>query len=119
MPNVLMLAYVGDAVYELYVRDYLVRKNFTNMKNIQKESLNYVSASSQRRILEELINNDILTTEEIDIVKSGRNAKGGKSKNADIVTYRYATGFEYLIGYLHYNNNDDRISEIMKSVLGE
>ena len=118
MPNVLMIAYLGDSVYEVYVREYLINKKLTNMKNVQRESLNYVSASSQRKIVEKLIDDSLLTEEEINIFKTGRNAKGGKSKSTDIVTYRYATGFEYLIGYL-YINDKTRLNEVMKNVIGE
>ena len=57
----LIMAYLGDAVYELYVREYLINKGISNVNDLQKESLKYVSATSQKNILEELINNNILT----------------------------------------------------------
>lgn len=118
MPSIISIAYLGDAVYELYIRKYLTLNNFGKMKDIQKMSLNYVSASSQRRILEYLILNNILSEEEIALVKNGRNAKGGKSKSTDIVTYRLATGLEYLIGHLYINGKINRIDEIMEIILG-
>ena len=77
----LILAYLGDAVYELIVRNHLINKGIKNVNDLQKESLNYVSAKSQRIILERLIDENILTEEELDIVKKGRNAKMHKSKN--------------------------------------
>lgn len=112
----LITAYLGDAVYELYVREYLINKGLSNVNDLQKESLNYVSATSQKNILEDLINNNILTEEELDIVRKGRNAPSHKSKTTDIVTYHKATGFECLIGYL-YTNNKERLDEIMKGIL--
>ena len=112
----LITAYLGDAVYELYVREYLIKKGLSNVNDLQKESLNYVSATSQKNILEDLINNNILTEEELDIVRKGRNAPSHKSKTTDIVTYHKATGFECLIGYL-YTNNKERLDEIMKGIL--
>lgn len=116
MNNALTMAYIGDAVYEIYVREYLVNLGIVKVNELQKRSLNYVSANSQRRIVENLINSNILTEEEIEIFKWGRNAHGGKSKSTDIVTYRIATGFEALIGYLYMKNNHERINEIMKEV---
>lgn len=116
--NNLVLAYLGDAVYELKIREYLINKGIAKVKELQKESLNYVSATSQRRILEEMINNNILSEEEIEIVNRGRNADSHKSKTTDIVTYKKATGLECLIGYL-YKNNLERCNEIMNYITGE
>ena len=115
--NSLVLAYLGDTVYENYVRFYLIEKGINHVQKLQVESLNYVSANSQRRILEELENNNILTKEELDIVKWGRNAKGGKARHADIITYRHATSLETLVGYLYLNNNIERLNEIMNFIL--
>ena len=115
MKNPLVYAYIGDSVYETYVRKYLVSKDLSKMKDIQKESLNYVSAKSQRKVYEIIENK--LTDEEKEIFKWGRNAKGGKSKASDIVTYRIATGFECLIGYLYLNNKIERVDEIMSFIL--
>ena len=114
----LILAYLGDAVFELYVRDYLINKGISTVNDLQNESLNYVSAVSQRRILERLINENILTEEEIEIVNRGRNAGSHKSKTTDIITYHKSTGFECLIGYL-YTNNKNRLDELMGRVLCE
>ena len=115
----LVCAYMGDTIYEMYVREYLVKKGITKVGELQQSSLDYVSAKSQRKHLERLIDEDFLTPEELDIVKWGRNAKGTKSKSTDIITYRLATGLEALIGKLHFDNKDNRIEEIMKFILGE
>lgn len=117
--NPLVMAYMGDTVYEQYVRRYLILKGYTKIGELQKMSLDYVSAKSQRLHLERLMNENILSEEELEIVKWGRNAKGAKTKHADIVTYRLATGLEALIGKLYFDNKIDRIEEIMNFILGE
>ncbi len=109
-------AYLGDAVYELYVRKFLISKGIGKVHDLQTESLKYVSAVSQRRILEDLINKNILTDEEIIIVNRGRNADSHKSKTTDVQTYHKSTGFECLIGYL-YQNDKARLEELMEEVL--
>jgi ribonuclease-3 family protein len=117
--NPLVMAYMRDTIYEQYVREYLIRKGITKIGELQSKSLDYVSAKSQRMHLERLENSNFLTEEEIEIVKWGRNAKGAKTKHADIVTYRLATGLEALIGKLYFENKNDRIKEIMKFILGD
>ena len=115
----LVMAYMGDTVYEQYVREHMIRKGISKIGELQASSLEFVSARSQRKHLEILVNANFLTTEEIEIVKWGRNAKGAKTKRADIVTYRLATGLEALIGKLYFTNKKERIDEIMKFILGE
>ena len=117
--NPLVMAYMGDTIYEQYVREHLIRSGITKIGELQEGSLKYVSANSQRRHLERLIDNNFLTKEELEIVKWGRNAKGAKTKHADIVTYRLATGLETLIGQLYFDNKHDRIKEIMNFIIGE
>ena len=116
MKNALTMAYIGDAIYEVYVREYLVNLGIVKVNELQSKSLEYVSAKSQRRILEYLIDNKLLTEEEEQIYKWGRNAHGGKSKSSDIVTYRIATGLETLIGYLYTDKKIERLNEIMKEI---
>ena len=114
----LIMAYLGDAVFELYVRKYLINKGYETVHELQTKSLDYVSAPSQRRILESLLNQNIFTEEEIEIINRGRNANSHKSKTTDVVTYHKATGLECLIGYL-YQNNDTRLNELMEMILCE
>lgn len=113
--NTLALAYLGDAVFELYIREYLLKKNIVKVSELQKEAIKYVSAKNQVRLLEKI--NEILTFEELEIVKKGRNAKSHKApKNTDILTYKHATGFEALVGYL-YINDTQRLDEIINKIL--
>ena len=118
--NVITLAYMGDAVYEVYIRKSLIDKNIALVDDLQKVAINYVSAKSQSKILNFLIYNGVLTLEEMDVVKRGRNYKrASHPKNTDILTYKNSTGFEALIGYLYLNNNKERLDNIMKIVLEE
>ncbi len=114
----LRFAYLGDAVYELYIRKYLIeKKSIKKVKDLQETAINYVSAKSQVRILEKLINDNILTLEEQDVVRQGRNASSHSSKSTDIVTYKRSTGFECLIGYL-YENNIERCNYLLDYIVG-
>ena len=119
MNNVLTLAYIGDAIYELYIREYLINKGITKVNDLQTEAVKYVSASNQAAFLKEMINNNFFTEEELDIIKKARNHKSHKSKSTDIVTYKHSTAIEALIGYLYFKNNKKRIEEIMNYIKGE
>ena len=116
--NSLVLAYLGDTIYEDFVREYLIKKGIANVNDLQTESIKYSSAKAQSKILKELMNENVFTEEELEIIRRARNHKSiSHPKNCDIVTYRYATGFEALIGYLKLDNNEERIKEIMKNIL--
>ena len=115
--NVLVLAYLGDAIYEVYIRKYLIDKNIVKVDNLQKEAIKYVSAKSQSKIINDLIENNILTEEELEIFYRARNHKGTRHpKNTDIVTYKHSTGFEAIIGYL-YLENKERLNKIINIIL--
>ena len=117
--NVITLAYIGDAVYEVYVREYLIRNGISKVEELQKEAVKYVSAKSQCKILNYLIDNNILTDMELEIVKRGRNYKRtSHPKNTDIITYKMSSGFEAMIGYLYLNNDRERLTVIMDYILG-
>ena len=117
MINNLVLAYLGDAVYELYIREYLINKGIAKVNDLQVESMKYVSAKSQSDHLQRLIDYNFLTEDEIKIVKRGRNMSSHSKKNVDIVTYKRSTGLECLIGTLKIDNNDERIKEIMDFIV--
>jgi len=117
--NVVTLAYLGDSVYEVYIRDYLIKKGVAKVGELQKEAIKYVSAKSQSKILNFLIEKEFLNDTELDFVRRGRNYKrDSHPKNTDIVTYKMSTGFETMIGYLYYINNISRLEEIINFILG-
>ena len=117
--NVLVLAYMGDTVYEDYIRKYLINKGIGNVNDLQTESLKYVSAVSQAKFLQEMMDNNFLSESELNIVKRARNYKTtSHPKSCDIITYKYATGLEALIGYLYLDNNIERVNEIMNFIIG-
>ena len=116
--NSLVLAYLGDTIYEDYVRIYLIKKGIANVNDLQSESIKYSSAKSQCEILKRLMEENFFNDNELEIIKRARNHKTiSHPRNCDIVTYKYATGLEALIGYLKLENKEDRIEEIMKSIL--
>lgn len=118
--NVLVLAYLGDTIYENYVRKFLIKKGIANVNLLQKGAIAYVSAKSQASFLTKMIDDGFLNDEEVVVVKRARNYKTtSHPKSCDIVTYKYATGLESLIGYLDLENRRERIDEIMKFILGE
>lgn len=112
--NGLALAYVGDAVYEVYIRDYLVENGQTRPNTLHKMAIHYVSAKAQAMLMEAMLATDLLTEDEKLFYRRGRNAKSHTSaKNADVTTYRVATGFEALMGYLHLTKQQDRLDELV------
>lgn len=114
--NIIALAYLGDSVFELYIREHFIKKGISKVETLQKEATKYVSAKGQAKILTYLIDNNILTNNELDIVKRGRNNKrSNHPKNTDIITYKLSTGFESLIGYL-YLTKKERLYEILNSI---
>lgn len=116
--NVLVLAYLGDTIYENHVRKFLIMKGIANVNDLQKNAINYVSAKAQSATLVHMLEKKFLTEEEITIVKRARNYKTtSHPKSCDIITYKYATGLESLIGYLDLNNKKERIDEIMNFIL--
>lgn len=117
--NAGVLAYIGDAVYEVEIRKYLISKKINNVNNLQKEAVNYVSANAQANFLDDLLSKNILTEEELYTVGRARNYKpNSKPKHADIKTYKKATALEALFGMLYMQENKTRIDEIMKEIIG-
>ena len=116
--NSLVLAYLGDTIYEDYVREFLIRKGIANVNDLAQEAIKYVSAKAQCEKLKKMIIANFFTDDELEIIKRARNHKSvSHPKNCDIVTYRNATGFEALIGYLKLEGQINRIDEIMTRVL--
>lgn len=109
----LTLAYVGDSVYEVFIRTKLTKDADKKVNKLHKEAKNYVSAKAQCAISEQLIPE--LTPEEIDIFKRGRNTKvNTKAKNADFKEYHAATGLEALIGYLYLSGQTERLDRLLE-----
>lgn len=114
-----MLAYLGDTVYENYVRRYLIEKEISNVNDLQKEAVAYVSARRQAQFVRTLMEEGFFTEEELDVIKRARNYKTtSHPKNCSIVEYKYATGLESLIGYLELENKHIRVNEVMEKILG-
>lgn len=114
----LVWAYMGDAVYEKFVREYVIRQGLCKNGLLHKKSIKYVSANGQVKILKRI--EEKLTEEELDIVRRGRNSNPhSHAKNADIVDYKYATGFEALIGYLYLTEQVERLEEILNMCIEE
>lgn len=117
--NVLVLAYLGDTIYEDYIRKYLIMKGINHVDALQKEAVSYVSAKNQAKFLKNLIDNDFFSDEEMSVIRRARNYKSSRHpKGCDIVTYKCATGLEAVIGYLELKNDKVRISGIMELILG-
>ncbi len=118
--NSLVLAYLGDSVYELLIRKYFIMQKINKVNNLQNNVTKYVQAKSQAKFINYLLENNLLKDDEIEVVKRGRNAKVfSHPKNTDILTYKYATSLECLFGYLYIKEDKNRINELIKIILGE
>lgn len=113
------LAYVGDAVLSLQVRDYLIQvRNIQKPNVLQKESIKFVSAKAQAKFLLKMIEDGILSEQELLMVKRGRNAKSDSvAKNVDVTTYRIATGLEALWGYLYLSKQQERLAQLWNYII--
>ena len=118
--NSLVLAYIGDCIYENYIRHFLVSKGIGNVNSLQREAIKYVSAIAQSNVVHKMVNNKFLTDEEVEIFNRIRNSKNhSHPKSCDIITYKCATGLEGLIGYLDLIGNHKRVEEIMNYIVGD
>ena len=107
------LAFIGDAVYNVYIRCYLASHSNVKTGMLHKESIKYVSAKGQSHTIDDIL--EILTEEEMSVYKRGRNTNiNTVSKNIDVVNYKRATGFEALIGYLYVKGEKNRLDELVK-----
>lgn len=111
-------AYVGDAIYELYIRTNLVNKTKLKPHKLHIESIKYVKAKAQSDILKRIMED--LTEEEKEIVRRARNAENHHlPKNAEPEDYMYSTAFEGLVGYLYLSKKDERLKEILEKCIVE
>ncbi len=112
----LALAFTGDCVYELYIRNYLISQKYRDVNELHVKSIFFVKAKAQAHILH-CIENE-LTEEEREIVRRARNAHPHTvPKNASVADYRYATAFEALIGYLYMLDDEERLEYILQRSL--
>lgn len=115
--NVLTLAFLGDAIYELYIREALLKK-YAKVDDLQKAAVQYVSAVGQAAYLKKMIEEGILREEEIALVKRARNHKYKvHSKNYDPITYKHATALEALIAYIYLKGETKRVEELMNYIM--
>lgn len=116
MMSPLVWAYIGDAVYEMHIRTYLINTTALKPNKLHIESIKYVKAKAQAEILNKIY--DKLTDEEKDIVRRTRNTQNHHlPKNAELKDYMYATAFEGLIGYLFLTNQKERLDTILKMTI--
>ena len=112
MLSPLVWAYIGDSVYELFIRVNLTNNSNAKPHKLHLESIKYVKAKAQAKTLQKILDN--LTEEEKDIIRRGRNTENHHvAKNANVADYAQSTGFEALIGYLYLSKQDERLYEIL------
>lgn len=113
--NASALAYIGDGVYDLEIRTYLIKTGRVKVDILHKAATKYVSAKAQAKIMEELLSTGVLYPEEIQVYKRGKNRKvTSKPKNTDVMIYKVATGFESMLGFIYLKGDLARVREIVK-----
>ncbi len=118
--NTTALAFLGDAVYEVYIRKHVMKGGQQHADRLHREAVRYVRAAGQARALKALMAEETLTEEELRLVKRARNHKAGsKARSADAVTYKLATAFEALIGFLYLDGREERLGEIIERAVKE
>lgn len=118
MLSPITLAFLGDAVYELAVRERLIRRGGVDANRLHKKTIEFVNAGAQARAVEKI--KPFLSREEQDILRRGRNANTSHvPKNAALLDYRHATGFEALLGFLYLCGENERILQILDCIMDE
>lgn len=115
MTSPVKLAYLGDAIYEIHIRSYLMNEKKGKVNDLNQMAVAYVNASAQGYAAREL--ETFLDAKEWRILKRGRNYKSTPPKNANVSDYKYATGIEALLGHLYIEGKNDRIYEIMRKCI--
>ena len=111
--SALTLAFIGDAVYSLKVREYLCSFPDRPLALLTKETIKYVSAKAQAKVMKRLLTDNYLTAEELAIYHRGRNSHShSTAKHTDPITYHVATGLEAVFGYLYLNHQEERLTQI-------
>ena len=113
--NGLALAYMGDGVYDLYIREQLLNEGTTKPNQLHKKATQFVSARAQAHLIDLMFEQELLSEEEIDYFKRGRNAKSHtKAKNASAADYSKSSGFEALMGYLYLTEQESRLDTLIQ-----
>ena len=108
------LAYLGDSVYEVMIRKYLLEKNIFDVNTLHKQAVRYSSGKSQALIIKKMLADNFLTEEEISYFKRGRNANhSANRRQISVLEYKNATGFEAVIGYLELSGQRKRLDEVV------
>jgi len=115
--SAVVLAYIGDAVFELLVRTHIVAGGQRKIKDIHQDTVELVKAESQAKVVRQLFNE--LTEDEQHIVKRGRNARSKVPRSAETGDYRMSTGFEALLGYLYLKGEEDRLLYLVEKILNQ
>ncbi len=114
----LALAYMGDSVYETYIREKMLATQMVKVNQLHRKAISWVKASAQAKLAHRL--ELLLTEEELDVLRRGRNAKSGHvPKSAEVAEYRLATGFEALIGYLYLGGQHERLYSLLDQITEE
>lgn len=111
----LALAYLGDAVLEIHIRDYVIRMGKTKIDQLHRSAVKFVNAKAQSRVYDSI--QGMLKDDELVIIRKGRNAKKNIPKNVEMVDYRKSTGVEALLGYLFLKGDNDRIDELVNYII--
>lgn len=116
--SALTLAYIGDCIYDLVIRSIVIFRSGKSVNDLHKKTTRFVKAETQAIMIQGLIDNEVLTEEEKAVYKRGRNTKSHTmAKNASIIAYRKATGFEAVLGYLYVTDQMERLLELVKTGL--
>ena len=115
--NGLSLAHIGDAYFEIMVRNYLLESGLTKVNELHKKAIKFTSGAAQARFIDNFISNNILSETEIEIYKKGRNSATSHRKNLSGAEYQKATGFEALIGYLYLEKEMDRLDYLFSLMI--
>ena len=111
--NGIALAYLGDAAYEVYIRQHLLTKGISKPTKLQHIATHYVSAKAQAALIDLMKEDELLSDEEWSYFKRGRNANSHThAKNTSVMTYRISTGFEAVRGYLKLAGKEERLAEL-------
>ena len=112
------LAYIGDAIYELRIREHILKTGYQDVNKLHKYAVKFTSGENQALIIDYLIKQEFLTDEEISYFRRGRNSSHSKNRRSiSVISYKKATGFEAMIGYLYLDGQKERLDEVMNYII--